>query len=398
MPPSHRKRLRPLNDNGSNSSTSPPSSTAGSTAQSVPEAQNTPSSQLSQILAHFRSSVLLLKAALENFGTAENPDEPPPELYSAIAFTLKLQPILLNKLPQYGVVLAKMPSHKQIIADLYNISHTPPIQVEKSVATEPTPELTKPSYSNVGCSTDSIPTPSAQPLDPSPSPKPGPRPHPPPCPKKAHPLTPRPRSHQVRSNVRLVACIAGRPDALTSETPRWKAVPTDCFSTLSKELKTIAPGCTPLSFHCNQKGNLIIAFTPSTPRSLLMSKLTFIRGAFELAHQVPILFDTPRSTIHLAHVQARSQDGSPIFDQSALAESILANPALSALPLISQPRWLRHPSKILGIRSSAVLTFEDPDGAIARQLLNTPIFVFGQPVTVKPWINKPSISTRHPRT
>ncbi|KAG8708193.1 hypothetical protein FRC11_006700 [Ceratobasidium sp. 423] len=266
----------------------------------------------------------------------------------------------------------------------------------QSTSTEPLPA--PPTYNNVACTADTAPTPSAQPLNPSPSPKPGPRPPRPPCPKKAQPLTPWPRPHQVRSNIRLVACITGRANALTSETPCWKAVPTDCFSTLSKELKTITPGCMPLSFHCNQKGNLIIAFTPSTPRSLLMSKLAFIRGAFELAHHVPILFDTPRSTIHLAHVQARSQDGSPIFDQSALAESILANPALSTLPLISQPRWLRHPSKITGIRSSAVLSFKDPDGAIAQQLLKMPIFIFSQPVTVKPWINKPSIITRHPRT
>ncbi|KAG8685518.1 hypothetical protein FRC11_010452 [Ceratobasidium sp. 423] len=266
---------------------------------------------------------------------------------------------------------------------------------EKSSSTEPPPA--PPTYNNVGCMAETSPTPSVQPLNPSPSPKPGPRPPQPPRPKKAQPFTPRPRPHQVRSNVRLVACIAGRADAITSETPRWKAVPTDCFSSLSKDLKAAAPGCTPLRFHCNQKGNLIITFTPTASRSLLMSNLNIIRGNFELAFHVPILFDTPRSTLHLTHVPARAQDGSPIFDQSALAESILANPALSTLPLTSPPRWLRHPSKITGIRSSAVLTFEDPDGAIIQQLLKTPLFVFGQPVTVKPWINKPAIVTRQPR-
>ncbi|KAG8728086.1 hypothetical protein FRC11_011839, partial [Ceratobasidium sp. 423] len=270
-------------------------------------------------------------------------------------------------------------------------------RADASVSTEPIPA--PPLHKDVACTADIAPTPSAQPPIPSPSPKPGPRPPQPPMPKKAHPLTSRPRSHQVRPNVRFVACIAGRADALTSATPRWKEVPTDCFSSLSKDLKAAAPGCTPLRFHCNQKGNLIITFAPTASRSLLTSTtvLNIVRGNFELAFHVPILFDTPRSTLHLTHVPARSQDGSPIFDQSALAESILANPALSTLPLTSPPRWLRHPSQITGIRSSAVLTFEDPDGAIIQQLLKTPFFVFGQPVTVKPWINKPPIIARHPR-
>ncbi|KAG8733465.1 hypothetical protein FRC11_006013 [Ceratobasidium sp. 423] len=166
---------------------------------------------------------------------------------------------------------------------------------------------------------------------------------------------------------------------------------------LSKDLKAVAPGCTPLRFHYNQKGNLIITFTPTTPRSLLMSKLDVIRGTFELVAHVPILFDTPRSTIHLANVPAHSMDSGPVFDQTALADSILANPALSAPLLTSQPRWLRHPSKTTGARSSAVLAFEDPDGTIARQLLKAQIFVFGQLVTVKPWVNKPTLTTRQPQ-
>ncbi|KAG8698099.1 hypothetical protein FRC11_014648, partial [Ceratobasidium sp. 423] len=96
-----------------------------------------------------------------------------------------------------------------------------PAMVNHSISTEPPPA--PPTHNSVASMTDTTPPPSAQPLNPSSSPKPGPRPPRPPCPKKAQPLTPQPRSHQVRSNVRLVACIAGRADAVTSETPRWKA-------------------------------------------------------------------------------------------------------------------------------------------------------------------------------
>ncbi|KAG8713951.1 hypothetical protein FRC11_010412 [Ceratobasidium sp. 423] len=127
------------------------------------------------------------------------------------------------------------------LVDLIRNTNRSDNRVDAAVSTEPPPA--PPTYNSVACMADTAPTPSAQPLNPSPSPKPGPRPPKSPhTPNKVHPLTSRPRSHQVRPNVRLVACIAGRADALTSATPHWKEVPTDCFSSLSKDLKAAAPG------------------------------------------------------------------------------------------------------------------------------------------------------------
>ncbi|KAG8684655.1 hypothetical protein FRC11_011777, partial [Ceratobasidium sp. 423] len=400
MPCKARKRPRTSSDNSSGSNNPSSRIITGNSAQTVPEAQNNPSSSLDQIISQFFDTVSQAHSLFQEFCIfADNGEVPSSDTTTMINIILPSISCHYWGAHQneYDAGVSSHPPYVEAVNTLRDCSKRLLTQEEKSVATEPIPEPSKPSYSNVGCATDSTPTPSAQTFNPSPSPKSGPRPPRPPCPKKAQPLTSRPRSHQVRSNVRLVACIAGRADAVTSTTPRWKEVPTDCFSSLSKDFKAAAPGCTPLRFHCNQKGNLIITFAPTTSRSLLMSNLNLIRGNFELAFHVPILFDTPRSTLHLTHVPARSQDGSPIFDQSALAESILANPALSTLPLTSPPRWLRHPSQITGIRSSAVLSFEDPDGAIIQQLLKTPLFVFGQPVTVKPWINKPPTIARLPQ-
>ncbi|KAG8679589.1 hypothetical protein FRC11_003549 [Ceratobasidium sp. 423] len=281
MPPNQRKRVRLTTDNGSNSSNSPPSTIAGPTALPVPNAQNNSSSLLSQTISQINAAGAQFTQAIKQVCALQENNRPSVKDFDAIfelvASSLQWQSMVLSKYRSfYSSHLIRNPKARAIIDKLHRDIHPPTITRDESVATEPTPEPIIPSYSNVGCSTDPIPTPSALPPDPSPRPKSGSRPPQTPMPKKAYPLTSRPRPHQVRSNVRIVACIAGRPDALTSETPRWKAVPTDCFSTLSKELKTIAPGCTPLSFHCNQKGNLIIVFTPSTPRLLLMSKLAFI--------------------------------------------------------------------------------------------------------------------------
>ncbi|KAG8759997.1 hypothetical protein FRC11_001117 [Ceratobasidium sp. 423] len=90
-----------------------------------------------------------------------------------------------------------------------------------------------------------------------------------------------------------------------------------------------------------------------------------------------IFFDTPWSTIHLANVPTHPHDSAPVFDQAEVAGSVLSNLALASLSLTSQPPWFGHPSNINSPRSSVVLSFEDPDGAIARQLLKTPIFIFG---------------------
>ncbi|KAG8694718.1 hypothetical protein FRC11_002009, partial [Ceratobasidium sp. 423] len=276
----NRKRIRTNNQSVNNSSTSLASQSSDETANtsSPTQKQSSPHDMFADRLTDIAQQLFTLHST---FGPepskmiCESPRRT--ELIKSYARIL----VILNTMVKNSPILNAQTSFQKEYADVTNIINSNK-RVDASTSTEPPP--TPPTYNNVACMADTAPAPSAQPLNPSPSPKPGPRPPRPPCPKKAQPLTPRPRSHQVRSNVRLVACIAGRANALTSETPRWKAVPTDCFSTLAKELKTIAPGCTPLSFHCNQKGNLIIAFTPSTPRSLLMSKLAFIRGAFELAH------------------------------------------------------------------------------------------------------------------
>ncbi|KDN36495.1 hypothetical protein RSAG8_10791, partial [Rhizoctonia solani AG-8 WAC10335] len=264
-------------------------------------------------------------------------------------------------------------------------------KADASTSTELAIESPKPTYASVAAQADA-PTPSlpAQPQGLSPSPTrtatagsgpPGHSPKPPApkarklarftgtSPKSSPTPVPYPIKSKVGQQVRLVACIVNHSDAITTDNPRFKAAPTDCFADLSKALHSSAPGCVPLGYRLNRKGNLIITFTPTTLRSLLMSNLWIIRGSFELSHHVPILFDTAWSTLHLANVPTRLHESALVFDQAEVAATLQNNPALAALPITLQPRWLRRPSKITGPRSSVVFSFEDPDGAIAQQLI-----------------------------
>ncbi|CEL53319.1 hypothetical protein RSOLAG1IB_06286 [Rhizoctonia solani AG-1 IB] len=74
------------------------------------------------------------------------------------------------------------------------------------------------------------------------------------------------------------------------------------------------------------------------------------------------------------HVDANKEDA--IFDQASIGGAILANPIFAGLSLTSPSRWLRHPSKISEPRSSVILFIEDPSGALAQTVLNTPIYVW----------------------
>ncbi|EUC54230.1 hypothetical protein RSOL_033840, partial [Rhizoctonia solani AG-3 Rhs1AP] len=170
------------------------------------------------------------------------------------------------------------PMHLIPFQTAYNNLHP---KVDASTSTEPQvtpPTLPEMSYASVASQASAPSTPSKPPR----SRKEACRLKPP----AKTPNSPHSRHAKVGQQIRLVACISSHSTPFTSANPRWKAVPTDCFSTFSKELQAAAPGCVPLGFRTNRKGNLLITFAPSTPRSVLMSRLPIIRGSFELASNV----------------------------------------------------------------------------------------------------------------
>ncbi|KAG8709269.1 hypothetical protein FRC11_005723, partial [Ceratobasidium sp. 423] len=206
----NRKRIRTNNRSSNNSSTSLASQSSGETANAP-----APTTTQNQPPQHFIFFQRFRKIALDFCDLHTSP----------VALEMLNSPCPTDIVNCYkGIVnvlqiVARNSPVLQEHEEFYNLTCSNN-RVDASTSTEPPPA--PPTYNNVACMADTAPTPSAQPPVSSPSPKPGPRPPRPPCPKKAQPLTPRPRPHQVRSNVRLVACIAGRADAVTSKTLHWK--------------------------------------------------------------------------------------------------------------------------------------------------------------------------------
>ncbi|CCO36261.1 hypothetical protein BN14_10392 [Rhizoctonia solani AG-1 IB] len=198
-----------------------------------------------------------------------------------------------------------------------------------------------------------------------------------------------PPKHTLAKWVQLVALIAKHPNPFSSTMPRWKSAPIKSFPDIAKEVKAQAPGCALLGLRPSRTGNLIMSFTPHSSPTTLLSKLDNLRKIFELSPDTPILHDTPWSTIHIANIPTRTNEEDTVFDQTTITKAVLTNPIFAGLALTSPPKWLRHSSKITGPRSSVVLSIEDPSGTLAQTILNTPLFMFGSPVRVKPWLPVP---------
>ncbi|KAI9429164.1 hypothetical protein H4582DRAFT_2032971 [Lactarius indigo] len=69
---------------------------------------------------------------------------------------------------------------------------------------------------------------------------------------------------------------------------------------------------------------------------------------------------------------------------------VVDNPGYAALNITHRPRWIKPPT-IFGVnsRSSLIVAFEDPDGHIARELVNSKhLYIFGTRARVKHWIHK----------
>ncbi|KAL1711239.1 hypothetical protein EV715DRAFT_177919, partial [Schizophyllum commune] len=100
----------------------------------------------------------------------------------------------------------------------------------------------------------------------------------------------------------------------------------------------------------------------------------------------PISHDIPWSRVHLAGVLAReSLDGTVIPDDILLQELLDNNPFLRTIRLTQGPHWIRNPENI-GFKSSLSFAFEDPDGSIIKDVLKRKIFMFGEEIRAKRWV------------
>ncbi|CEL59984.1 hypothetical protein RSOLAG1IB_09256 [Rhizoctonia solani AG-1 IB] len=185
-----------------------------------------------------------------------------------------------------------------------------------------------------------------------------------------------------KKRVRLFVQFAGKRDL-----QYLKDFPTEPFELLVSNLKQASAGIVPLGFDVSQKGNLLIDFPKHTSREALESNLDLIRNTLNIDQDIPVILVINQSSVCIAGVPTRLRPDGLVFSEAELVESLLKNPAIAALTITSQPRWLHKPENDIPPRSSVVFRFDDPEGAIAESLCRTPIYVFGALVRVKPRFN-----------
>ncbi|EUC54166.1 hypothetical protein RSOL_032160 [Rhizoctonia solani AG-3 Rhs1AP] len=240
----------------------------------------------------------------------------------------------------------------------------------------------------MGTQTEPEPEPKPQPV---PAPMPEPEPEPQPEPEPEPEPTPPPQSKTPVKPVnpaRIVVDLKNYPTLPI----RGLSAP-DFFRQLVESCARVPGAPVPLGIQWSRKDNLIISFPAGTTQTSINTLFPTICSLVGTEEKPVIRFDVPWRKLHLAGIRARDSPDSPITSEEDLRQTLLLNLAIKYLNLTVQPAWLKKPESIAGTHTSAIIAFEDPDGTIERSLLKTPIFAFGEPITVKKWHDRSLIKS-----
>ncbi|KAG8680284.1 hypothetical protein FRC08_016411 [Ceratobasidium sp. 394] len=154
-----------------------------------------------------------------------------------------------------------------------------------------------------------------------------------------------------------------------------------------------------LGVHQNRSKNLVVSLPAGTPDAAVDAVVQVVQKTLLSFGSAPVVDrDTPWSKLLVSRVPARLEPGSPTFTEAEVLASFLhLNLSVSALKITRSLRWIRNPASITGIHSSFTFSFEDPDGSLARSLAKSSLFVFGAPVHLKCWTDKPQQQRKMPQ-
>ncbi|KAG8695649.1 hypothetical protein FRC08_007636 [Ceratobasidium sp. 394] len=154
-----------------------------------------------------------------------------------------------------------------------------------------------------------------------------------------------------------------------------------------------------LGVHQNRSKNLVVSLPAGTPDATVDAVVQVVRKTLLSFGSAPVVDrDTPWLKLLVSRILARPEPGSPTFTEAEILASFLhLNPSISALKITRSPRWIRNPASITGVHSSFTFSFENPDGSLARSLAKSSLFVFGAPVHLKRWTDKPRQQRKMPQ-
>ncbi|QRV91907.1 hypothetical protein RhiJN_19925 [Ceratobasidium sp. AG-Ba] len=231
--------------------------------------------------------------------------------------------------------------------------------------------------------------------EPCPKPKSGPNPRHPPS--FRIPPTSRPKAQPLKALVfdpiRLVVRPASAPFQQMPFAALLAVGPAEPFRLLSHalSLSPISNSVTLLGVHQNRSKNLIVSLPHGTSDDQVDAVTTVIHSAYtpRCAFPLSVSRDVAWTKLMVSSVPARSKPGDPTYSEEEVRSSFLLNPAVKALSIMRNPRWIRNPASITGAHSSFTFSFQDPDGSLGRSLAKSCLFVFGEPVHLKRWTDKP---------
>ncbi|KAG8723944.1 hypothetical protein FRC09_001053 [Ceratobasidium sp. 395] len=150
-----------------------------------------------------------------------------------------------------------------------------------------------------------------------------------------------------------------------------------------------------LGLHRTRRNNAVVSLPHGTPDHVVdavadLIKLELCRTP-DSSRSFPLLVtrDVPWVKLMVSSVPARCTQGSRTYSEEEVRKSFSLNPAIQSLKITRAPRWVRNPASITGMHSSFTFSFEDPDGSLARSLAKSHLFVLGEPVHLKRWIDNP---------
>jgi hypothetical protein len=179
--------------------------------------------------------------------------------------------------------------------------------------------------------------------------------------------------------------------------PEARRAPEAIVEEINRELhqKPTSTDLMVLGAQWTMTGNCKLSFLPGTDTKKVCAPahLDIIRRAASNGRNVTIEPNAKWSKFAINNVLVRDADNQ-VFSEETLDAALRLNPFFTdpKIRVMQKPRFTRKAEEITGNCSSISFAILDPDGSLGRRLMKSPLFMFGRPVTIREWRDKPQLT------
>jgi hypothetical protein len=159
--------------------------------------------------------------------------------------------------------------------------------------------------------------------------------------------------------------------------------------------KPTSADLTVLGAQWTMTGNCKLSFLPGTDTKKVCAPahLDIIRKAASNGRNVTIEPNAKWSKFAVNNVLVHDLDNQ-VFSEETLDAALRLNPFFAdpKVCIMQKPRFTKKAKEITGSRSSVSFAILDPDGSLGRRLIKALLFMFGRPITIREWRNKPQLT------